>query len=125
MDDKESFSITARVKSVGYAIEGIVLYLKTQHNAIIQLIGTIVVVVLGFLFNVNKTEWTFLVVAIAMVIVSEMFNTAIEFLTDIVKPEIHPQAKKVKDVAAGAVLVASMGASAIGLIIFLPKILNL
>ena len=58
-----------------------------------------------------------------MVFIAEMFNTAIEFLTDIASPEIHPKAKMVKDVAAGAVLIASLAAVLIGIIIFLPKVL--
>jgi diacylglycerol kinase len=60
-----------------------------------------------------------------MVFITEMLNTALEFLSDFVSPDIHPQIKKVKDVAAAAVLIASIGAAVIGLMIFLPKIINL
>ena len=62
-----------------------------------------------------------IIIAIALVIITEMLNTAIEFLTDLVSPNFHPLAKKTKDVAAGAVLVAAIIAVILGLMVFLPK----
>src|SRR4051812_45538049 len=97
-NNNKPFRFTDRLKSVGYAIEGVVLFLKTQHNAFIQAIIAIAVIILGFVFNVNATEWCLLTIAIALVFISEMLNTAVEFFTDLVSPNIHPQAKKVKDV---------------------------
>ncbi|MES2592587.1 MAG: diacylglycerol kinase family protein [Bacteroidota bacterium] len=117
--------IHSRIKSFGFAIEGIVTFFKTQHNAWIHAVAAVVVVVAGFILNVNNTEWCLLAIAIALVIISEMLNTAIEFLTDIVSPAIHPVAKKVKDVAAGAVLFAAITAAVIGGIVFIPKLLML
>ena len=76
-----------------------------------------------FYFEITLHEWIAVVCAIGIVIVSEILNTAIEKLTDMVSPEIHPKAKVVKDLAAGAVLMASIVAAVIGLIVFLPKIL--
>lgn len=125
MDNNKPFRFSDRFKSAGYALEGIVLFFKTQHNALIQAIAAIAVIVLGYIWELNTTEWCFLVVAIALVFITEMLNTAIEFLTDLASPNIHPQAKKVKDVAAGAVLVAAIAAAIIGLIIFLPKIMSI
>lgn len=121
MSSNKSFSITDRIKSFGFAIEGIITFFKTQHNAWIHAFATVIVVVLGFALNVNNTEWCLLAVSIALVFISEMFNTAIEFLTDIVSPDYNLKAKKVKDVAAGAVLISAIAAVVIGLIIFLPK----
>jgi diacylglycerol kinase (ATP) len=123
MNNKKSFSISDRVKSVSYALQGIKLFFQTQHNAFIQAVATILVIVFGFVLKVNSTEWCFLITAISLVFITEMLNTAIEFLTDLASPTIHPQAKKVKDVAAGAVLIAAITAMVIGAIIFLPKIL--
>jgi len=68
-------------------------------------------------------EWCWITLAIGLVILSEMFNTAIEYLTDLVSPEMHPLAKKTKDVASGAVLIAALMAVVIGLFIFIPKFL--
>lgn len=124
MDNNKPFRIADRIKSVAYALEGVVVFFKTQHNALIQAIFAIAAIILGCIWEINDTEWCFLVVAIALVFITEMLNTAIEFLTDLASPEIHPQAKKVKDVAAGAVLVAAIAAAIIGAIIFLPKMLE-
>ena len=122
MNNNKQFSIGCRIKSVGFAIEGIATFFKTQHNAWIHALAAIIVVFAGFVLNVNSNEWCLLTFAIALVIVAEMLNTAIEFLTDLVSPNHNQQAKKVKDVAAGAVLISSIAAVVIGLIVFLPKI---
>jgi diacylglycerol kinase len=122
MNNNKPFSITDRIKSFGFAIEGVITFFKTQHNALIHIVAATVVIVLGFVLKANCNEWCWLIIAIAMVIITEMLNTAIEFLCDVVSPEIHPQIKKVKDVSAAAVLIASIAAVAIGLIVFLPKI---
>ncbi len=123
MENKKPFRISERIKSFGYALEGITAFFRTQHNAWIHLVAAIAAVVLGFILEIDNAEWCWLILAIAMVFITEMFNTALEFLTDLASPEIHPKAKMVKDIAAAAVLIASLGAVAIGAIIFLPKIL--
>ncbi|MBL0329435.1 MAG: diacylglycerol kinase family protein [Bacteroidetes bacterium] len=122
MKENKSFSIGDRLLSFGFAFQGLITFFKTQHNAWIHLLSAIVVIVLGFIYHVTAVEWCWLIVAIGFVFAAEMFNTAIEFLTDLVSPQFHPLAKKVKDVAAGAVLVAAIMAVAIGLIVFLPKL---
>lgn len=121
MNNNKSFTVGNRFKSIGFAIEGIATFFKTQHNAWIHALAAIIVVFVGFVLKVNNNEWCLLIFAIALVIVTEMLNTAIEFLTDLVSPNHNQQAKKVKDVAAGAVLIASIAAVVIGLIVFLPK----
>ena len=123
MENKKPFRIGDRIKSFGYALEGIGTFFKTQHNAWIHILAAFIVIVAGFVLKVNNSEWCWLISAIALVLIAEMFNTAIEFLTDIASPEIHPKAKMVKDIAAGAVLIASLAAVVIGLIVFLPKVL--
>lgn len=123
MKENKSFSIGDRILSFGFAFQGLITFFKTQHNAWIHLLSAIVVIVLGFIYHVTATEWCWLIVAIGFVFAAEMFNTAIEFLTDLVSPQFHPLAKKVKDVAAGAVLVVAFTAVVIGLIVFLPKFL--
>jgi diacylglycerol kinase (ATP) len=123
MSSNKPFKISERIKSFGYALEGIVAFFKTQHNAWIHLFAAIVVVVLGFVLKVNSNEWCWLIVAITLVLITEMLNTAIEFLCDFVSPQLHPQIKNIKDIAAGAVLIAAFGAIAIGCVVFLPKVL--
>ncbi len=123
MNNNKQFSLSNRIKSFGYAIEGIFTFFRTQHNAWIHAFAAVLVVVFGYIFKVNSYDWCLLTIAIAIVIATEMLNTAIEFLTDLVSPGFNLHAKKVKDVAAGAVLIAAIAAIVIGLIVFLPKIL--
>jgi diacylglycerol kinase (ATP) len=116
------FSIKDRLKSFGYALEGLKSFFKTQHNAWIHIAATVVVIVAGFLLNVSSMQWMVLSFAIALVFISELFNTAIEFLCDKVSPELDPKIKLVKDISAAAVLIAAMVALVIGAIVFVPKV---
>jgi diacylglycerol kinase len=117
----ERFSMKARIKSFSYAIQGIKTFFQTQHNAWVHILATSIVIIVGYVVKLSTTEWCWIIVAIALVFITEMLNTAIEFLTDLVSPEYHHMAKRTKDVAAGAVLVAAIIAVILGLMIFLPK----
>jgi diacylglycerol kinase len=121
MTDKK-FSISRRIKSFGYAFKGIFFVFKTQHNIWIHSLAIIVVLTAGFIFKLNAPEWGLVVLAIGLVLVSEMINTAIEWLVDLVSPDYSEKAGLIKDVAAGAVLIAALISVIIGIIIFLPKI---
>ncbi len=114
-----------RLNSFRYAFAGLGDLLHTQPNARIHLLATLLVLAAGFYFNISTAEWCAAILAIALVFSTEAFNTAIEFLTDLASPDYHPLAGKAKDVAAAAVLIAAIGAAAVGLIIFLPKIISL
>ena len=122
MNNNKQFSLSNRIKSFGFAIEGIITFFRTQHNAWIHAVAAITVIISGFIFKVNSYDWCLLIIAITLVIVSEMLNTAIEFLTDLASPGFNLLAKKVKDVAAGAVLISAIAAVVIGLFVFLSKI---
>ena len=98
--------------------------ISTQHNAWIHAAFTIAVVVSGFFFQLTKTEWTWIVLAIVSVWTAEALNTAFEFLTDVASPAFHPLAEKAKDVAAGAVLITAFGSVLIGLLVFGPYLLD-
>jgi diacylglycerol kinase (ATP) len=82
----------------------------------------VVVIGLGFYFNINRTEWALVALAVGTVWSAELANTAIEALTDLVSPEYHPLAGKAKDVAAGAVLLAAFAALVVGALIFAPRL---
>ncbi|MCK4503054.1 MAG: diacylglycerol kinase family protein [Desulfuromonadales bacterium] len=120
-----SFSIKNRLKSFPYAIQGIATLVKTQHNARIHLFATLGVVTAGFLFKLSGSEWSLLIIAIIIVWLAEAFNTAVEFLADSITKDHHPLIGKAKDVAAGGVLVASIGAAVIGIIVFGPYLARL
>lgn len=112
------------MKRFADAFNGIVSALKSQKNMKIHIAAAIVVISCGFFFNITLVEWCVLIIAIALVIAAEIFNTAIEWICDFIEPSYNKKIGLIKDAAAGAVLVLSIAAFAVGLIIFLPKILN-
>ena len=114
-----------RIKSFGYAIKGLEVFFKTQIHAQIHATATVLVVIAGFYFHITTTEWCLIVLASASVLCAEAMNTAIELLTDLVSPDYHTLAGKVKDVAAGAVLLIAIGAAVIGILIFFPYLCRL
>jgi diacylglycerol kinase (ATP) len=115
-------SLKKRANSFVYAFKGIKTLFATQANARIHGIAIILVTLCGFYFNINKNEWCLIIFACTIVLMAEAFNTAIEFIVDLVSPDYHPLAGKAKDVAAAAVLITAIGAAGIGFLIFLPKI---
>lgn len=119
----KSFSFRQRLRSFRFAFRGILLMIKTQHNFWIHLTFAALVIIAGFLFHIRLTEWTLVIFSIGMVLSAETFNSAIEQLTDLASPDIHPTAGRVKDLAAGAVLLSAIAAALIGLLIFVPKIM--
>lgn len=125
MSTDEGFSLAARARSFGYAFRGVAALLTTQHNARIHAVATVAVVVAGFVLAVNSVEWALLLLAMGMVWLAEAFNTALEALCDRIAPDPHPLVGRAKDVAAAGVLLAASAAAAVGLIIFVPKLLAL
>lgn len=121
----EKFSWKKRGRSFKYAFAGIRHLIVNEHNAWIHCAATVMVVTAGFILDIDKTEWCLVVLCIGMVLAAEGFNTAIEKLTDLASPGYSPLAGKAKDVAAGAVLITAIAAAVVGLIIFIPKILQL
>ena len=97
--------------------------IRTQHNFLIHISASLVVVVMGMVLKISAIEWVLIVIAIGMVFSAEAFNTAIEELIDLVSPEFQEKAGKIKDITAAAVLVMAIAALVTGLIIFLPKII--
>ncbi len=108
------------IKSFGYAVKGWRASLREQLNLKIMMVAGILVATLGFYFRISSIEWCIVLLAIGLVISLEIANTAIENLVDLVMPEYHEKAGRVKDLMAGAVLFASVIAAIVGLIIFVP-----
>ena len=121
MKTSKKFSFRDRLKSFVYAWAGIKAVLRTEHNTWIHLGFTILSIVLGFVMLISRVEFLALIVVIAMVWVTELFNTCIEKIMDLVSIEKHPRVKIIKDMAAAAVLVAAIAAIVTGAIIFIPK----
>jgi diacylglycerol kinase len=121
----QRFSILSRLKSFGYAFNGLKILLKEEHNARIHLFATICVIFAGCIFQLSVYEWITIVFVIGFVWAMESVNSAIENMCDFVSPEKHQHIKKIKDLSAAAVLLAAITAFTVGLIIFLPKIISL
>ena len=111
--------------SFKYAIEGIESAFKTEQNLKIHFIVMAIVIVLGILLKINYIEWAICFLLFGFVITAELLNTAIEVTVDLAMPQKNDKAKLAKDIAAGAVLVSSITAILVGIVIFLPKIINL
>ncbi|HEC84238.1 MAG: diacylglycerol kinase family protein [Candidatus Parabeggiatoa sp. nov. 2] len=120
----KSFTLSHRILSIKYAINGIFIMLKSQHNAWIHALATFIVCVIGLYLGLSRSEWCWIVLAMMAVWTAEAFNTAFEFLADAVSPNYHPLIGKAKDVAAGAVLLSAIGSVIIGLIIIVPYLMD-
>ncbi len=118
---KESF-LENRIKSVGFALRGALLLIRTEASIKIQVFLAILMTAAGFYFEISNIEWILQVLAIALVIGIEGANTGIEKICDFIHPEFDKRIGFIKDVSAGAVMLVSIGAIIVGFIIYLPKI---
>lgn len=117
---REKFS-----KSVGHAIDGIEYTINKERNIKLEILAAIIVSVAGFILKITLTEWLVMLLVISMVLSLELINTAIERCVDLVTKDYHDLAKAAKDASAGAVFMMSLFSIIIGIVIFLPKIINL
>ena len=114
--------LATRLRSFGFALKGLLYAIKTEGNARVHLLATLLVMALGFGFEVTRPEWAALAAAIGLVWMAELLNTALENLCDSVEPEQSEAIGRVKDVSAAAVLVAAIAAAVIGALVFWPYI---
>lgn len=110
--------------SFKYAFEGIIQTYKGEQNLKIHTFIAILVVVFGFFLKISTIEWFACLILIGLVLMSEFFNTAIEYVVDLASPRIHPLAKAAKDTASAGVLIMSIMAAIVGGIIFIPKLID-
>ena len=122
---EKRFSLVTRMKSFTHAGRGIRVFFMSTHNAWIHGVVTLCVITLGIILKISYIEWILVLLAVGLVLVAEAFNTAIEIDIDLTSPEFHPYARDTKDVAAGAVLIASIISGIIGCIIFIPKLISI
>ena len=120
ISETEKFSIVKRAKSFSYALAGIRVMFKTQHNAWLHSAIGIMLVVLGMYFRISSIEWIVIVASVGLLLALECVNTAIEIDIDLTSPDFHPYARDTKDAAAGAVLLWAITSAVIWLIIFIP-----
>ena len=110
--------------SFKYAFQGIVQSYKGEQNLKIHTFIAILVIVFGFFLKISYVEWLICLVLIGLVLMAEFFNTAIEYVVDLASPKVHPLAKAAKDTASAGVLMMAIISASIGLIIFVPKIIE-
>ncbi|MDX1472430.1 MAG: diacylglycerol kinase family protein [Flavobacteriaceae bacterium] len=120
MATKEGFFIN-RIKSVRFAYRGAAYLLKTEASIQIQFVIAILVTIAGFYFEISSTEWLIQISFIGLVMSIEGLNTAVEYIADFVHPDFHTVIGKIKDIAAGAVFIASIAACIAAMIIYIPK----
>jgi len=112
------------LNSFVFAARGIKLVFASETNMKVHVGISVLVLLMGFLFHISTFEWLICILCIGLVFSTEMFNTAIETIVDLVSPQRNHLAGKAKDIAAGAVLVTAIISVAVGIIIFLPKIIK-
>ncbi len=122
--NRENFSIKKRLESFKYAFNGLKILILEEHNARIHILATILVIISGFLFEISTLEWLAIIFAIGFVVACEIINSAIENLADFISPNKNEIIKKVKDLSAAAVLISALTAIVVGIIVFLPKMIN-
>jgi diacylglycerol kinase (ATP) len=113
------------IRGFGYAFNGLAHAAKTQLNFRVHLVMALVAVYTGYALHIAANEWLWIALCIAMVLMAELLNTALEFLTNLVSPGYNETAGHVKDIGAAAVVIAALFALVTGIVIFLPKLLLL
>jgi diacylglycerol kinase len=114
----------ALMRSFGYAFTGLAHMVRTQRNARIEIVAAIIACALSAWLHISREDWAILTLTIAMVLILEGVNTAIEIAVDLSTPQRHPMAKTAKDIAAGIVLVAAMASIIVGLLVLAPLLWN-
>jgi len=123
--NSNKFSLKSRFGSFKFAIHGLWSLLKNEHNSRIHFLAAIVAIAMGLILNIYPFEWSLLIIVIGIVFLTELLNTSLETLADIVDPEWNERIRKAKDYAAAAVLISAIISVVVGGLIFIPKILDL
>lgn len=112
-------------KSFVYASRGISKAFREEQNLRVQSVIAIIILIVGLFFRISPIEWCLLIFIIGLVILMELANSAVERIADVLKPRIHTYVKEIKDITAAAVMISAFMSIVIGLIIFIPYIVNL
>jgi diacylglycerol kinase len=118
----KKFSLRSRIGSFKFAFDGLFSLLKTEHNSRIHLLAAVSAIALGIILKINLIEWSLLIVVIGLVFLTELLNSSLEALSDLVNAERNDTIRKAKDFAAAAVLISAIVSVAVGGLIFIPKI---
>lgn len=121
MKNQNKFSIQEKIKSLKYALNGLKIFIKQEHNSWLYLIMIFLSTGFGIYFEISRYEWFFQIILIIVVLVAELFNSSIESVIDLISPQFHPLAKKAKDLASSAILIIIIGILLLFFMIYLPK----
>lgn len=121
----EKFSPLKRLISFKYAFKGISTLWEKEHNFRIHVFVAIVTLLVGFFVDLSQIQWIAILVCIALVMAMEAINSSIEALADFICPQEDLRIKRLKDMSAAAVLFVSIAAFIVGLIVFIPKFIEL
>ena len=121
---QSKFSILERLLSFKFAFNGIKLFFKEEHNSWIHLLLTMTAITFGVWLKISLLEWVLIVFCIGFVFVTEIINTAIENICNFISPEKHSIIKRIKDLSAAAVLFSAVTSLIVGVLIFLPKLID-
>jgi diacylglycerol kinase (ATP) len=114
--------IFGRIKAIGHASKGALILLRTEASIQMETALVILVTSAGFYFDITATEWIAQTLCIGLIMGLEAMNTAAEAIADFIHPDFHEKIGRIKDIAAGAVLITAFAAAVIGLIIYIPYI---
>jgi diacylglycerol kinase (ATP) len=113
------------IDSFNYAVSGIITSLKTEKNMKVHYIIAILIIISSLFFDFTRIEFLLLLFSISLVVITEMINTALERVVDLITEDFHPLARIVKDVAAGAVLIAAINSIIVGYLLFFDRLNSL
>lgn len=119
------FSLKKLIRSFGYAFSGLKAAFRAEQNFRIHVVAAFIVVLFAFVFRVTAYEWLIIILCISAVTGAELVNTSIEKICNLVHPQTDARVKQIKDISAAAVLLVAAGAFIVGLLIFIPRVINL
>ena len=119
------FSLKSRFGSLRFALNGLLSLLENEHNSRIHLIAAMAAIIMGIIMKLDHYEWALLVIVIGIVFLTELLNSSLESLADLIDPEWNQLIMKAKDYGASAVLISAIVAILVGGLIFIPKLLDL
>jgi diacylglycerol kinase len=122
---QNKFSLKSRLGSFRFAVNGLLLLLKNEHNSRIHILAAIIAIIMGIIMKLDHYEWSLLIIVIGAVFLTELLNSSIESLADLIDPEFNELIMRAKDYSAAAVLMSAIVAIVVGGLIFIPKFLDL
>lgn len=117
--------LTRFLHSLRYALRGVAMIYREEQNFRVQISAAVMAVLLSVIFGITRLEWLFVILAIALVLIAEAVNSAVERVADLLKPRLDVYVKDIKDIMAGVVFISSGLALVIAFVVFMPHIIKI